>query len=82
MHDDYEWERDFGCVGWNWETARKTFSAMPDVLHDVQPGEAGQVDDRSAGREVGESVQSKRPCKSFVSIALYPTSATSEGNVS
>ena len=44
MHDDYEWERDFGCVGWNWETARKTFSAMPDVLHDVQPGEAGQVD--------------------------------------
>ena len=44
MHDDYEWERDFGCAGWNWETARKTFSAMPDVLHDVQPGEAGQVD--------------------------------------
>jgi choline dehydrogenase-like flavoprotein len=44
MHDDFEWERDFGCVGWNWETARKTFSAMPDVLHDVQPGEAGQVD--------------------------------------
>jgi choline dehydrogenase/5-(hydroxymethyl)furfural/furfural oxidase len=44
MHDDYEWERDFGCVGWNWETARKTFSAMPDVLHDVQPGEAGHAD--------------------------------------
>lgn len=44
MHDDYEWERDFGCAGWNWESARKTFSAMPDVVHDVQPGEAGQVD--------------------------------------
>ena len=44
MHDDYEWERDFGCAGWNWETARKTFSEMPDVLHDVQPGEAGQAD--------------------------------------
>jgi len=44
MHDDYEWERDFGCAGWNWETARKTFNAMPDVLHDVQPNEAGQVD--------------------------------------
>jgi choline dehydrogenase/5-(hydroxymethyl)furfural/furfural oxidase len=44
MHDDYEWERDFGCAGWNWETARKTFSEMPDVLHDVQPDEAGQVD--------------------------------------
>jgi choline dehydrogenase-like flavoprotein len=44
MYDDYEWERDFGCAGWNWETARKTFSAMPDVLHDVQPGEAGHVD--------------------------------------
>ena len=44
MHDDYEWERDFGCAGWNWESARNTFSAMPDVLHDVQPNEAGQVD--------------------------------------
>ena len=44
MHDDYEWERDFGCAGWNWETARKTFGAMPDMLHDVQPNEAGQVD--------------------------------------
>jgi choline dehydrogenase/5-(hydroxymethyl)furfural/furfural oxidase len=44
MRDDYEWERDFGCVGWNWEAARETFAAMPDVLHDVQPGEAGQVD--------------------------------------
>ena len=44
MHDDYEWERDFRCAGWNWETARKTFSEMPDVLHDVQPDEAGQVD--------------------------------------
>ena len=44
MHDDYEWERDFGCAGWNWETARKTFAAMPDMLHEVQPGEAGQVD--------------------------------------
>ena len=44
MRDDYEWERDFGCVGWNWEAVRETFAAMPDVLHDVQPGEAGQVD--------------------------------------
>ena len=44
MHDDYEWERDFGCAGWNWSTARKTFAAMPDILHAVQPGEAGQVD--------------------------------------
>jgi choline dehydrogenase-like flavoprotein len=44
MHDDYEWERDFGCAGWNWSAARKTFAAMPDILHDVQPGEAGQVD--------------------------------------
>ena len=44
MHDDYEWERDFGCAGWNWSTARKTFAAMPDILHVVQPGEAGQVD--------------------------------------
>jgi choline dehydrogenase-like flavoprotein len=44
MHDDYEWERDFGCTGWNWETARKTFNEMPDMLHDVQPCEAGQVD--------------------------------------
>ena len=44
MHDDYEWERDFGCVGWNWETARTTFGTMPDVLHDVQHSEAGQVD--------------------------------------
>ena len=44
MHDDYEWERDFGCVGWNWSAARKTFAAMPDILHAVQPGEAGQVD--------------------------------------
>jgi choline dehydrogenase/5-(hydroxymethyl)furfural/furfural oxidase len=44
MHDDYEWERDFGCAGWNWETARTTFGAMPDMLHEVQPGEAGQVD--------------------------------------
>jgi choline dehydrogenase/5-(hydroxymethyl)furfural/furfural oxidase len=44
MQDDYEWERDFGCSGWNWEAARKTFAAMPDVLHTVQPAEAGQVD--------------------------------------
>jgi choline dehydrogenase-like flavoprotein len=44
MHDDYEWERDFGCAGWNWSAARKTFGAMPDILHAVQPGEAGQVD--------------------------------------
>ncbi len=44
IHDDYEWERDFGCAGWNWGTARKTFAAMPDSLHAVQPGEAGQVD--------------------------------------
>ena len=44
MHDDYEWERDFGCSGWNWDAARKTFAAMPDILHDVQPSEAGQVD--------------------------------------
>lgn len=44
MHDDYEWERDFGCAGWNWGSARKTFAAMPDILHAVQPGEAGQVD--------------------------------------
>jgi choline dehydrogenase-like flavoprotein len=44
MHDDYEWERDFGSAGWNWQTARKTFSEMPDVLHDVKPDEAGQVD--------------------------------------
>jgi len=44
MHDDYEWERDFGCSGWNWDAARKTFAAMPDILHPVEPGEAGQVD--------------------------------------
>jgi choline dehydrogenase-like flavoprotein len=44
MRDDYEWERDFGCAGWNWSAARKTFAAMPDILHSVQPGEAGQVD--------------------------------------
>jgi choline dehydrogenase/5-(hydroxymethyl)furfural/furfural oxidase len=44
MQEDYEWERDFGCSGWNWEAARKTFAAMPDVLHTVQPAEAGQVD--------------------------------------
>ena len=44
MHDDYEWDRDWGCPGWNWQTALKTFSAMPDVLHEVQLGEAGQVD--------------------------------------
>jgi choline dehydrogenase/5-(hydroxymethyl)furfural/furfural oxidase len=44
MHDDFEWERDFGCAGWNWDTARKTFNAMPDLLQDVQPSEAGQVD--------------------------------------
>jgi len=44
MHDDYEWERDFGCSGWNWDAARKTFAAMPDILHDVQPSEVGQVD--------------------------------------
>ena len=44
MRDDYEWERDFGCVGWNWESVHETFAAMPDVLHDVQPGKAGQVD--------------------------------------
>ena len=44
MHDDYEWERDFGCVGWNWGAARKMFSSMPDALHAVQPGEAGLVD--------------------------------------
>jgi len=44
MHDDYEWERDFGCAGWNWDVARKTFAAMPDILHAVQPVEAGQVD--------------------------------------
>jgi len=44
MRDDYEWERDFGCTGWNWETARTTFDAMRDSLHEVQAGEAGQVD--------------------------------------
>jgi choline dehydrogenase/5-(hydroxymethyl)furfural/furfural oxidase len=44
MHDDYEWERDFGCAGWNWNAARKTFAAMPDIMHDVEPGDAGQVD--------------------------------------
>jgi choline dehydrogenase-like flavoprotein len=44
MHDDYEWERDFGCASWNWSAARKMFAAMPDILHIVQPGEAGQVD--------------------------------------
>jgi choline dehydrogenase-like flavoprotein len=44
MHDDYEWERDFGCAGWNWNVARKTFAAMPDMLHAVQLGEVGQVD--------------------------------------
>jgi choline dehydrogenase/5-(hydroxymethyl)furfural/furfural oxidase len=44
MHDDYEWERDFGCPGWRWDAVRKTFAAMPDTLHPVEPGEAGQVD--------------------------------------
>jgi choline dehydrogenase/5-(hydroxymethyl)furfural/furfural oxidase len=44
MHDDYEWERDFGCSGWSWDAARRTFAAMPDTLHAVEPGEAGQVD--------------------------------------
>lgn len=44
MSDDYEWDRDFGCSGWNWDTARNTFSAMPDMLHEVQHNEAGQVD--------------------------------------
>jgi choline dehydrogenase-like flavoprotein len=44
MHDDYEWDRDWGCTGWNWQTAHKTFSAMPDTLHKVQIEEAGQVD--------------------------------------
>ncbi len=44
MRDDYEWERDFGCAGWNWSAASKTFAAMPDMLHDVQPSEAGQAD--------------------------------------
>ena len=44
MHDDYEWERDFGCPGWSWDTVRKAFAAMPDTLHPVEPGEAGQVD--------------------------------------
>lgn len=44
MQDDYEWERDFGCAGWTWESAQKTFNAMPDILHDVQVSEAGQVD--------------------------------------
>ena len=44
MHDDYEWERDFGYAGWSWSSARKTFAAMPDSLHDVQHSEAGQVD--------------------------------------
>ena len=56
MHDDYEWERDFGCAGWNWETARKTFSEMPDVLHDVQPEEAGQVDTALAEAAVSAGV--------------------------
>lgn len=44
MRDDYEWERDFGCTGWNWRTAQTSFLALPDKLHDVQPSEAGQVD--------------------------------------
>lgn len=44
MQDDYEWERDFGCAGWTWKSAQKTFNAMPDILHDVQVSEAGQVD--------------------------------------
>jgi len=44
MSDDYVWDRDYGCSGWNWKNASSTFSAMPDMLHDVQPNEAGQVD--------------------------------------
>ena len=56
MHDDYEWERDFGCAGWNWSAARKTFAAMPDILHAVQPGEAGQVDVALVNAAVAEGV--------------------------
>jgi choline dehydrogenase/5-(hydroxymethyl)furfural/furfural oxidase len=56
MHGDYEWERDFGCAGWNWSAARKTFAAMPDILHAVQPGEAGQVDVALVNAAVAEGV--------------------------
>ena len=56
MHDDYEWERDFGCADWNWSAARKTFAAMPDILHAVQPGEAGQVDVALVNAAVAEGV--------------------------
>jgi len=44
MQDDYEWDRDYGCTGWNWKNANSTFTAMPDILHDVTRDEAGLVD--------------------------------------
>lgn len=44
MRGDYDWQQKFGCVGWNWKNAEKTFSAMPDPLHNVSMGDAGQVD--------------------------------------
>jgi choline dehydrogenase-like flavoprotein len=56
MQEDYEWERDFGCSGWNWDAARKTFAAMPDTLHPVEPGEAGQVDTALVGAAISVGV--------------------------
>lgn len=44
MREDYEWQQRFGCVGWNWKNAEKTFSAMPDPMHHVSMGDAGRVD--------------------------------------
>ena len=44
MREDYEWHRKFGCTGWDWESAEKAFSLMPDELHHVDERDAGEVD--------------------------------------
>ena len=44
MREDYDWQQLFGCKGWDWESAQRTFSLMPDVLHCVDESDAGDVD--------------------------------------
>lgn len=44
MHEDYDWQQNFGCKGWDWKNAKETFSSMPDVLHFVDESDAGDVD--------------------------------------
>lgn len=45
LPDDYDtWERDYGCVGWNWASMGPTLASLSVPCHTAPPHEWGVVD--------------------------------------